>query len=150
MASPDRLGVRWYDVNVSNLTLNQWGTVYDPAASNPENFWMGTVTVSGQGVVALGANEANSSTYPEGGITERFPSDPANTMRAFNVFVNSAPNAYDDSNFVARNYNRWGDYSFTSLDPCDDMTMWTVQEYIAGASGVAGLPIDWGVMAAKL
>ena len=24
---------------------------------------------------------------------------------------------------------RWGDYSFTSLDPNDDMTMWTIQEY---------------------
>src|SRR5207247_1818222 len=24
---------------------------------------------------------------------------------------------------------RWGDYSFTSLDPNDDMTMWTIQEF---------------------
>jgi len=24
---------------------------------------------------------------------------------------------------------RWGDYSFTSLDPSDDMTIWTVQEF---------------------
>ena len=25
--------------------------------------------------------------------------------------------------------HRWGDYSYTSLDPSDDMTMWTVQEW---------------------
>src|SRR5207253_5241272 len=24
---------------------------------------------------------------------------------------------------------RWGDYSYTSLDPDDDMTMWAIQEY---------------------
>src|SRR5262249_6493109 len=28
---------------------------------------------------------------------------------------------------------RWGDYSFTSLDPADDMTVWTVQEYAESA-----------------
>lgn len=26
---------------------------------------------------------------------------------------------------------RWGDYSYTSVDPNDDMTMWTLQEYVA-------------------
>ena len=28
---------------------------------------------------------------------------------------------------------RWGDYSFTSVDPGDDMTMWTIQEYCNAA-----------------
>jgi len=27
------------------------------------------------------------------------------------------------------NINRWGDYSCTSLDPVDDWSFWTVQEY---------------------
>ena len=24
---------------------------------------------------------------------------------------------------------RWGDYSYTSLDPSDDMSIWTIQEF---------------------
>ena len=38
---------------------------------------------------------------------------------------------------------RWGDYSYVSLDPCDDMTMWTIQEYVH--------PINnWGTRFAQL
>ncbi|MCL4544682.1 MAG: carboxypeptidase-like regulatory domain-containing protein [Chloroflexi bacterium] len=146
----DRVGMRWYDIAVSSMTLSQWGTVYDPSASNPENFWMGTVTVSGQDIVALGASEANVSTYVEGGITERFPSDPANTMRSFAVYLNSTHDLYSDAAFNPYPYNRWGDYSFTSLDPCDDMTMWTVQEYVAGTESGGIPPVHWGVEAAKI
>ena len=28
--------------------------------------------------------------------------------------------------------HRWGDYSYTSLDPCDDMTMWTIPVVVLG------------------
>jgi len=31
---------------------------------------------------------------------------------------------------------RWGDYSYTSLDPADGTTFWTVQEYGDSPSGV--------------
>ena len=34
--------------------------------------------------------------------------------------------------------NRWGDYSYTSLDPNDDMTMWTIQEYATSTSNIWG------------
>jgi hypothetical protein len=38
---------------------------------------------------------------------------------------------------------RWGDYSDTSLDPCDDMTVWTIQQYGAAAD-------SWGVRVGKV
>ena len=38
---------------------------------------------------------------------------------------------------------RWGDYSYTSLDPEDDMTMWTIQEFCDATN-------SYGVRAAKL
>ena len=30
--------------------------------------------------------------------------------------------------------NRWGDFSITTVDPSDDTTMWTIQEYTSGAN----------------
>ncbi len=30
---------------------------------------------------------------------------------------------------------RWGDYSFTSVDPSDNQTLWTVQSYATSTSG---------------
>src|SRR5204862_2572681 len=38
---------------------------------------------------------------------------------------------------------RWGDYSAVSLDPDDDMTMWTVQEYTSATN-------TWGTRIARL
>ena len=38
---------------------------------------------------------------------------------------------------------RWGDYSFVSVDPDDDMTMWTIQEFCSSSN-------IWGVRVVKL
>ena len=40
--------------------------------------------------------------------------------------------------------DRWGDNSFTSVDPDDSMTFWTVQEY---ATAVVD---EWGTWIAKI
>jgi hypothetical protein len=141
-----RDAVRWYDVDVASLTLNQSGTVFDSAASDFQNYWMGTVMVSGQGHVTLGLNRANPTTDVEAGAVGRLASDPNGTMGAFSQFQSSTNSPYTDSSFVNRPASRWGDYTYTSLDPCDDMTMWTTQEYVAGNANT----YDWGVAAEKL
>ncbi len=38
---------------------------------------------------------------------------------------------------------RWGDYSFTCVDPEDDMTIWTIQQFCSSTN-------TWGVQVAKL
>jgi hypothetical protein len=141
-----RDAVRWYDLNVSGLTLNQSGTVFDGASSGFLEYWMGTVMVSGQGHVAMGLNRANSTTVVQAGALGRLAGDALGTMGGFSLFQTSTADAYDDSSFVPNPANRWGDYTYTSLDPCDDMTMWTTQEYVAGST----TGVDWGVAAEKL
>jgi hypothetical protein len=146
-----RDAVRWFDVTVSGLTLNQSGTVFDSAASGFLEYWMGTLMVSGQGHVAMGLNRANSTTVVQAGAVGRLAGDASGTMRAFSLFQNSTSDAYTDASFVGGNANRWGDYTYTSLDPCDDMTMWTAQEYVTGPNVKPfNLPIAWGVAAEKL
>ena len=141
--SPTRDAVRWYDVNLPGLTLNQSGTVFD-GSSNFLEYWMGTVMVSGQGHVAMGLNRANISTTVEAGAVGRLAGDTLGTMADFTRFQTSTADAYDD--FTLNPVSRWGDFTYTSLDPCDDMTMWTTQEYVAGSQDTS----DWGVAAAKL
>ena len=41
------------------------------------------------------------------------------------VLLQPGQSAYDDLES-----NRWGDYSVVSLDPSDNSTFWTVQEYV--------------------
>ncbi len=145
----DRDAVRWYDINVSALTLNQFGTVFDNAVSNPMNYWTGTLMASGQGHIVMGMNAANINIPPRAEVVSRLANDAPSTMSRLNaVYQSSTSDLYDDSvsPFFNPSPNRWGDYSYTSLDPCDDMTIWTVQEYVAGSTG----EVDWGVSAAKI
>jgi hypothetical protein len=144
-----RDAVRWYDVTVSGLTLHQSGTVFDAATTGFLEYWMGTVMVSGQGHASLGLNRANSSTVVQAGAVGRLATDPLGTMGNFSIFRNSTTDGYSDKSLNPNPINRWGDFTYTSLDPCDDMTMWTTQEYVAGPS-FSGVPIDWGVAAEKL
>ena len=41
---------------------------------------------------------------------------------------------------------RWGDYSATTVDPTDDWSFWTVQEYAAPCSFVG----EWETVIAKI
>jgi hypothetical protein len=85
----------------------------------------------------------------QAGAVGRLSTDPLGTMGTFSTFQNSTTDAYTDKSFNSNPTNRWGDFTYTSLDPCDDMTMWTTQEYVAGPD-FSGVPIDWGVAAEKL
>lgn len=128
-SSVTRDGVRWYAItNVptgSSPVVSQSGTVYQPSASNTSDqrsYWMGTIMVSGQGHAAMGFSAAGQNEYANAATCGRLAGDPAGAMQAPSLYTASS-SAYNAP------YNRWGDYSFTSLDPADDMTMWTVQEW---------------------
>ncbi len=152
----DRDWVRWYDINVASLTLTQSGTVSDTTspAGTPLNYWMGTIMPSGQGHVAMGLNVASATHTLQGGAVGRLAGDAPGTMQGFTSFVDSGPYFYSDETFNPRPYSRWGDFSYTSLDPCDDMTLWTVQEFIGNNGHIRHngqlLPVGWQVEAAKL
>jgi hypothetical protein len=64
-----RTAVRWYELsNLSGTpTLDQSGTIFDPAVSNPLYYWMPTVMVSGQGHAALGMSASGVGIFPERG-----------------------------------------------------------------------------------
>jgi hypothetical protein len=127
-----RNAVRWYELQ--NLgggpSLVQSGTVFDPNSTNPASFWFGAIMPSGQGHVALGMSTAGTATRVNAAVTGRLASDPLGTM-------NGAPVVYSSNTSFSYNVQgspatrqRWGDYSYTSVDPDDDMTLWTLQEYV--------------------
>src|SRR5205823_2653971 len=61
----------------------------------------------------------------------RLANDPLGTMGT-PVLLTASSTAYNpasDQGSTTRGARRWGDYSVTSVDPLDDMSMWTVQMY---------------------
>ncbi|MEO6612125.1 MAG: T9SS type A sorting domain-containing protein [Chitinophagaceae bacterium] len=136
----NRNGSRWYQIDnlASTPTLTQSGTLFDNAASNPRGFWIPSIATSGQGHSILGFSTAASDQFADCGIAGRYRTDVTGTLQAFTLATTSTTH-YDQSGSP----ERWGDYSQVVIDPADDMTMWTFQEYCNGTN-------NWGVRAIQL
>jgi hypothetical protein len=127
--SGDRDGSRWYEIDVTGASpaLVQSGTLFDAAAADPRFYWIPTIMVSGQGHAAIGSSAAGATEYANAVTSGRLASDAAGTLQSPLLFTASTTSYNPPSD--PGPIRRWGDYSYTSLDPNDDMTMWTIQEY---------------------
>ncbi|MGA9115404.1 MAG: hypothetical protein WB626_01355 [Bacteroidota bacterium] len=134
-ATKTRNAARWYEIG--NLTgtpsVIQSGTVYTATPTNTtdeRNYWFPSVMVSGQGHAAMGFSTAGTNEYANGATVGRLADDAAGTMQTPVLYTSSSaaynPGGDPGGAGVGR---RWGDYSYTGLDPNDDMTMWTAQEF---------------------
>ena len=133
-AAAARNGTRWYEIQ--NLTatpsLVQSGTIYDNAATlaAANQYWIPTVMVSGQGHAAISMSAAGTPFNINSATVGRLSGDPLGTMSGAPVLVTSSSTAYnppsDPGGAAGR---RWGDYSYVSLDPQDDMTMWQINQF---------------------
>lgn len=129
-SSIDREGSRWYQIDMTTPTspsLVQSGTLYDSTATNPLFYWMPSVMSSGQGNLALGCSVAGASAYLNAATVGRLSTDATGTLETPVVYTASST-AYNPPGDPDNPY-RWGDYSITSCDPQDNMTMWTIQEF---------------------
>jgi len=134
--SANRDGVRWYDLtNLSSApTVFQSGTIYDPAASNPRWYFFPTIMISGQGHAAFALATAGVNDRANAATTGRLASDAAGTTQSI-VLTTASSTAYNPTGDPGgSNGRRWGDYSYVSLDPKDDMTLWMVNQYCSGTN----------------
>ena len=142
-ASPsgNRAAARWYQLGNLDTTpsLIQSGTVFDPAASNPRQFWIPSIAMNGQGQASI--NMSTAGTTHQVGIASsgRLFGDPAGKTDAFQVTQNPG-GTYNLGSSTPR---RWGDYSQTVVDPTDNQTFWTFQEYTSAQN-------VWGVRVIQL
>jgi hypothetical protein len=134
--SVTRMGVRWYELNGiptgQTPAIVQAGTVYQPSASNTtdqRSYWMGSIMVSGQGHAAMGFSVAGANERINAGTVGRLANDAAGTMRSPLLYTASSTAYNPPGDPGGTGGRRWGDYSYTCLDPSDDMTMWTIQQF---------------------
>ena len=142
--SGDRNAVRWYQINVngSNFSLTQSGTLFNNAQLNPIGYWMGSIAATGQGHAALGASVASTNNPVNVAIAGRYNSTAAGTLFA-PVNATNYNQQYNQNTDPSDDNQRWGDYSQTIVDPADDMTMWSFQQYTTGTN-------RWGVRAIQI
>ncbi|MBI3448389.1 MAG: hypothetical protein HY049_05665 [Acidobacteria bacterium] len=144
-----RNGARWYEITGSaptagaplggSIALAQSGTLCDPAATNPRGFIYPSVAETGQGHMALGATFAASNLFAGVAVAGRLRTDATGATEAPTT-AQSGGGSYSN---VSQGRNRWGDYSHTAVDPTDDQTVWTFQEYADATN-------SWSVRAVEL
>jgi hypothetical protein len=147
----DRDAARWYEITDLDTTptLAQSGTIFDSAASNPLSYTYPTMGVSSQGHAVFGFSVIGAAQFNSAGYTTRLASDVAGFANAPVAYANGigAYNAFDLGTSRAQ---RWGDYSRTVPDPCDDMTIWTAQEFTAQANTAGSSNAQWGIQVAQV
>ena len=131
-----RNGSRWYQltgvVGPATPSLVQSGTVFSSSASNTfdqPHYWFPSVMVSGQGHALLGMSTAGTAVPIDAATTGRLSGDPLGTMAAPAAYTASSTAYNPPGDPGGTGGRRWGDYSYTALDPIDDMTMWTIQMF---------------------
>ena len=98
------------------------------------------------GDMVIACTVSGAQDYPNAVYTGRKATDPQNTLRS-PVLVTNSMFSYNFGPFVdPTNGNigqRWGDLSSVSLDPKNDLTMWSTQEFAAVQNG-------WGIQVTQL
>ncbi len=139
--SGNRDGAQWYQIGSldSSPSLLQSGRVFDGAPTNPAFYWMPSIAQNGQGHASINMSTAGTGQFAQVASSGRLFDDPLNTTEAPVVTQNSNKTY----NVGTDPKKRWGDYSQTVVDPSDNMTFWTFQEY-ANANN------SWGVQVIPL
>lgn len=114
-------GIRWIELRRAPggaWALHQEGTW----APDAEHRWMGASAMDGAGNIALSYSVSSTGTFPAIRYTGRLAGDPSGVMTQgeMSIVESTAPNAS----------NRWGDYANMVVDPEDDCTFWTTNNYV--------------------
>ncbi|MET0648142.1 MAG: immunoglobulin-like domain-containing protein [Pyrinomonadaceae bacterium] len=144
---------QWTAVNATTHAFVQGGRVEDPAATATNGgkwYTYPSIAVNKNDDVLLGFSVASSDDYISAGYAYHDHTDAAGTMQ--DPVVYKPGEDYYDKTFSGTE-NRWGDYSHTVVDPSDDRSLWTIQEY-AGTRTVPGVFVQnnsrWGTWWAKV
>ena len=119
--SPTRSAAQWWQVTPAG-SVQQFGRVDDGS----HHFAYPSIAVNQNGDAVLGYSRFGSSQFASANYSYRAASDPSSTMQADTVLKAGEASYYKT---YSGTRNRWGDYSFSAVDPVNDTDFWTVQEY---------------------
>jgi outer membrane protein assembly factor BamB len=123
--TPARSSVQWWQVN-PDATVGQRGLVDD--SSGTRFFAFPSLAVNKNDDVLLGYSRFQGDQFAGASYSFRTAIDAPNTMQPESPLRDGDACYFKDYGYGE---NRWGDYSATVVDPVDDKTLWTIQEYAA-------------------
>lgn len=130
-----RAAVQWWSFTASG-EVKHFGRVQDFGGTNM--FAYPSIAANQYQDVLLGYSRFSPLEYPSAAYSFRRILDADDELRG-EVILKPGEASYDEPVF---GQNRWGDWSATTVDPVNDVDLWTIQEYAAPRSGTGGS--RWG------
>jgi hypothetical protein len=124
LSLPNRSAIQWYEIDPTSSTVRQAARIEDATAV--QFFAYPSIAVNKYNDALLGFSRFGSNQYASADYAYRNCGDPANTFRDEAQYKAGGGPYYKT---YGGTRNRWGDYSGTWVDPSDDTSMWTIQEY---------------------
>jgi len=142
---------QWTQLDNAGNVL-QGGRVEDPTATATNGgkwYAYASISVNASNDVLFGFSQFSSAQFASAGYTYHDHTDALGTMRDPLIFK-AGEDCYSKDFGSGR--NRWGDYSHTMVDPTDDCSFWTIQEYakLQAPPTVGGSDSKWGTWWARV
>jgi hypothetical protein len=122
--------INWYQFDVTGGTFPST-PVQQQAWSNGNDGlwrWLPSIAVDQNGNVAIGYSVSSPTMFPSVRYAGRLASDPRNDLGQGEAVLINGTGSQTET------YNRWGDYSMTTIDPVDGISFWHTNEYYTTTS----------------
>jgi hypothetical protein len=145
-AAPDRAAAFWYQVDPGadlSAPLVQSGVVDAPGVYH----FFPSIAVNCADDMMIGFTRSSIGVFAESAFTYRLAADAPGTTRAV-AQLKAGEDSYIKD--FGSGTVRWGDYSATVVDPVDDRSMWTLQQYAATDVGGGASDDRWATWWSRL
>jgi hypothetical protein len=145
-----RVSTQWTKINSAGV-FQDGGRIDDPTATATNGgqwYTYSAISVNKDDDMVAGFSKLESDGYAGAAYAMRLGTDAAGTMQD-PVVYKDGEDYYDKA---SGGRTRWGDYSHVSVDPLDDISFWTWQEYARprAAPSVFGTTAKFGTWVAKV
>jgi len=123
--SENRSAIQWWQIDPTGFIL-QRGRLDDPTGT--DFYGYPSIAVNKNNAAMIGYSSFSSNQYASSNFVFRNSDDPINTLQE-DTLLKAGEAKYSKTFGTGR--NRWGDYSNTVVDPTNDTSMWTIQQYAA-------------------
>ncbi len=140
-SSSDRSACQWMKFQIIpdgsgsyKLDTVDYGRVFDSATSNPWFFYMPSLAVNSSGDMVMGVSRSRTGAFIDAAFVGRKATDTwgGGVHQVGPLTVKVLKSGLADFSGV------WGDYTYTTLDAKDGLTLWTIQQYAFTSGDVWG------------
>jgi hypothetical protein len=125
--------IRWYQFNVTGGGFPATPVQQETFNNGGDGLWrfMPSIAVDQNGNTAIGYSVSDETIFPGIRYAGRLASDPPGNLGQGEAIMTNGGGAQTHS------AGRWGDYTYTSIDPSDGMSFWHVNEYFTTTSSAS-------------